>query len=359
MTDLGQSIEEKNYNVIDIMKFLGALMIIMIHIAPLGNNDRMYWVNFIIQKLFARIAVPFFFVSSGFFLFQKFPYTQCDVEIVVRYIKKIFRLYLTWTIIYLPLNILEILQDENGVLYGIIRYIRNFMFVGSYTQLWYLNATIFAVIFIVFLLKRKIKMQYILALAICFYGIGLLAQSWYGIITPLEYRAPQLWTVLKYYQIIFVTTRNGLFEGFLFVFIGVIYANRAVSISVRNSFIGFMVSLLLLSIECIFVTYSKYVRDFDMYIFLVPTIFFLFGLVINLQIKDDLRYKIIREMSSLVIFLHLWISKVLCSFFSLFDIDLKNENYWFLVVMTVSVICSYILIQLSDKKFKRIKKLYS
>lgn len=65
---------EKKRNLgIDFTKFVCAIMVVGIHIAPFGiqeTNSVLYYANFYLQNCVFRIAVPFFFVTIGMALFK-------------------------------------------------------------------------------------------------------------------------------------------------------------------------------------------------------------------------------------------------------------------------------------------------
>jgi len=209
------SIQRKNLNCVDLMKFIFALLIVALHKNPLTsiNLD----VNFFIVNYIARLAVPFYFIASGYFLFRKTSYEEFDISVVLKYAWKIYKLYLIWTIIYMyPIIKNQILTDSNGFFHGILVWIRDFVFSGSYFHLWYLNATVFAVLLVGILIKKKIKIRKIIIIASVFYGIGLFEQAYFGLILPLE-KYDWLWSLVKLLGNVIVTTRNGLFEGFLFI----------------------------------------------------------------------------------------------------------------------------------------------
>lgn len=216
--------EKQNYNAIDLTKFICAILVVTIHIAPFGDNENLRFFNYGIQNYLARIAVPFFFVTSGFLLYRKSTLENFSMDRTFKYALRLLRLYIIWSLIYLPLNIKIFLGNGQSIIHSVLVYIRNFIFTGSYTQLWYLNATIFAVILISFLLKKHIAPKKIIIYAAVFYFAGLFAQSYFGVIRPLRDLTPNLWHMLKLLSKIIVTTRDGLFEGFLFVAIGMFFA---------------------------------------------------------------------------------------------------------------------------------------
>lgn len=95
----------KEYKGLDIMKFVMAIVVVAIHTRP-----EMSFNSSLARQIFEAIyslAVPFFFIASGFLLFRKIslPLTEEGEQRIKSYLSRMCRLYLVWTIIYLPLTI--------------------------------------------------------------------------------------------------------------------------------------------------------------------------------------------------------------------------------------------------------------
>ena len=58
------NVERKTYYALDVAKFISAFLVVCIHTGPLLDVDATG--NFILVQILARLAVPFFFVASGF-----------------------------------------------------------------------------------------------------------------------------------------------------------------------------------------------------------------------------------------------------------------------------------------------------
>ena len=330
---------------------------VSIHVAPFGNTDNslLSLLNYYIQNCFSRIAVPFFFIASGFFLYRKTPLSGFSLSPTKAYVIKLLRLYVIWTLIYFPLKIKGIIFCEKGLIHGVLVYCRDIIFDGSYIQLWYFPALIFSVVLISFLLSKKVSLKKILGAALFFYALGLLAQSWYGIIRPLSTAAPKLWAFLTLFMKVIATTRDGLFEGFLFVGMGAYTAFYGFNIPQKKALLGFAVSYLLMLAEAVGVKYFDFVRARDMYIFLVPSAYFAFGFVVNFRIPGNGGvYKTLRVLGSLIFYTHYWVL-----WFVEYFIGLKTCMP-FLLTLAISIEVSYIIYMLSDcPHFKWLKKLYS
>ncbi len=288
-------------------------------------------------------------------MYRKTPLSGFSLSPTKAYVIKLLRLYVIWTLIYFPLSIKEIISCEKGVIHGILIYCRNIIFYGSYTQLWYFPALIFSVILISFLLSKKVSLKKILGAALFFYALGLLAQSWYGIIRPLSTAAPKLWAFLELFMDVIVTTSDGLFAGFLFVGMGAYIAFCGFNIPQKKALLGFAVSFLLMFAEAAGVNYIGFARAREMYILLVPSAYFAFGFVVNFRIPGNGGvYKTLRVLSSLIFYTHYWVLRIVEYFIGL------KTCMPFLLTLAISIGLSYAIYKLSDcPHFKWLKKLYS
>ncbi|MGN1479071.1 MAG: acyltransferase family protein [Acutalibacteraceae bacterium] len=354
---------QQNYNFLDLVRFICALLVVTIHVEPFGlaeTTSLFGYLNFGIQNYLARIAVPFFFVASGFFLYKKTTLPEFDTAPTKKYVVRLLKLYLIWTIIYLPLAFLSLLKEGWGLKHAVPVYIRNVIFAGSYMHLWYLPSLIVAVIIVSFLLYKKVNVKKIIILSSVLYFIGLFAQSWFGFITPLEELAPSLWNILRLVQSVIYSTRNGLFEGFVFVAIGMCFAFYDFNIKKGKAFAGFAVSMVLLLFEVFILQRFELSRAHDMYLFLVPAAFFGFSFILNVKLPDNAIYKSLRVMSYLIFYMHPLINKAVTETLKCIDTRLSESGVKFLITLTLTIALSYLIMKLSEKpKLRFLKKLYS
>lgn len=139
----------KQYSGIDIAKMICAIMVIAIHTQPF---IRYVWLDRG-AGVITRLAVPFFFVTTGFFL------DFSETKKVKMCILRLLVLYAIWTIIYLPFSSLSI---------------RKLLLTGVIGHLWYIPAAIVAVLltYLVGQPKRSIVISGVLLL------IGTLASTY-------------------------------------------------------------------------------------------------------------------------------------------------------------------------------------
>lgn len=192
----------QNYNSLDVLKVALAIIIILRHCSQ-SFFDVGSAFNIIVTNTLSPLGVPTFFVISGFLFFRK----KQEISDWVRYVSRVAKLYLVWTVIYLPLIFWNM---KNAGSFDIIGLIQRILFEGSYYHLWFLPSLIVAIT-LVYFLSKKLNDQIIGLLCLGFYIIGTLVNSYSFLSVYLSWGG---------YKAIFLTTRNGLFFGMLFIFIG-------------------------------------------------------------------------------------------------------------------------------------------
>ena len=352
--------EQKQFPCIDVVKLICAVLVITAHIAPFGETDvpLLMTINDIIQRYLCRIAVPFFFVCTGFLLFRRTEPANA-LSPALGYAKKLLRTYLLWTAIYCVFILRDILMNPQGILQGIVIALRDFFLVGSYVHLWYLHASITAVVLAAFLLSRKVAPTKIFGISLVLYCIGLLAESYFGLIRPLQ-GVPALWQGLKAVQSVIFTTRNGLFEGLAFVSLGMLLAYKPIRLSLKAAVLGLIASLALLLAEGLLLDNAGWIRDTDYYLSLLPVAFFMFYLAAHIQLKPGKLYPYLRTLSTLVYFIHIWIRGALMILSDILHLGWTQNAMLFLLTLVLSVIGAMVIAKMAQHpKLSFLKKLYA
>ena len=116
--------QNTNYKLLDLMKFICAFLVIGIHTRPLQA------VSDVADKLFyydiSNYAVPFFYACTGYFLIVRQQNKGVHEKICFR-IKKVLRLSVIWSIIYLPLTFCGWIIEGNREPVYLLRCVRNFV----------------------------------------------------------------------------------------------------------------------------------------------------------------------------------------------------------------------------------------
>jgi len=92
----------KQYNSLDLMKFISAILIIVLHTSPFQSYNAL--ISFGLRNVVTIIAVPFFFCTSGFLLFKKLFVLSQDEKgkYFKHYIKRLCIMYGLWSLVYFP-----------------------------------------------------------------------------------------------------------------------------------------------------------------------------------------------------------------------------------------------------------------
>lgn len=315
-----------NLNGIDFVKFLCSLLVFIIHIPPFPGDSSNFakYINWVFPHYLCRIAVPFYFVCSGFFLFRKMSTDNLDTDVIKHYCFKILRLIGTWHVL---------------------------LFIGGKAHLWYLGATVIAVTLLSLCFYFRLNIKHICILACLLYVIGLLGDSYNGLIAPLS-SIPIFRYLFKGYTFAFHTTRNGIFMGFIFVLMGAIFSRRTKKINPYTSAFGFLVSMVCLFAEVYLLKSHNIPIDFNMYIFLLPAVYFLFSFAVTIQLKEHSIYKHLRNIGMLVYFLHLFVNRIVSLGISMLDKHLSFSigNYQFFISIFLTIVIAVFLDWLSAKK---------
>ena len=352
----------QSYPGIDLTRFVCALLVVGIHVYPFGNNgDPMLTeLNFLVQVWLGRISVPFFLICTGFFLFRDTDRTPFPADKIRKYEKKLLRLYLLWTLLYFPLILKEIiLVHPQGIASGLMRVVRNLLLSGSYYHLWYLQSALVAIAIVGLLRHRGVRVQRMLPFALLLFLIGLLPQTYFGILMRLRARIPVVWKAWEVYEQIFVTTRNGIFEGFLYIAIGAWFAQCPRSIPLKGAAAGFVLSMALALAELLVSRHLRWLREPDLYAFQVPCAFFLFSMASQLPLKESNHWSHLRHLANITYFIHVWVYKLLESGFAAVGLDITVPCIFFLASAAVSLLLAEGLIRLQKlPKFNFIRQLY-
>lgn len=291
--------KRKRYDGIDLMKFICAILVVAIHAVPFEELGP--WWGFEFEQVITRIAVPFFFFCSGFFFIKKMMSEGTDPENALRAaVKRLAWLYAAWCGIYFIYDFRMCLKEAGSLSGAAVLYLRDLVFLGGHFHLWYLPALMVSLLllYVGFRLKR---MGLFLGIGALLYIIGLAGNTYYGFTAGL----PWLRNLYETYFVIFVTTRNGLFFGFLYVMLGGMAAWRKSTVRYRSGILLTALFLLLLHAEAYLLEWNGIPREYDLYVMTVPVTYLLFQtlFVAGTQLKKRTA-EFFRNTSMGVYFIH-------------------------------------------------------
>jgi len=304
-----QSSHSEDYAV-DVMKFVMALLVVDIHSVPL----RHLWpdVDFVVTEGFARIAVPYFFIASSYYLFRNMK-SGIDFGLVRRFWMRILKLYAVWTVLCLPLIMILAFEDSGGSIWLAIRSIlHRFLVNGSMYHLWFLYALLLVVPLVAYLLQRGWRFRSIFLLGGAFYSIAWLGSSGHWIYQALVPAGSSMQLFFAWLQDVFLEFRNGLTVGVLFVAIGAYLALRVPEEShrwsLRSTSWKLAILFLLFFLE-LFITYIHRYPGFtpEYYVVFPPLAAVLFLLTRKIRLAPSPLWRFLRKMSTFLYCAHVWL----------------------------------------------------
>lgn len=346
----------KQYKSLDFAKFICAILIIVLHTAPFSSYSKLLTFGF--RNIITVIAVPFFFLTSGFLAFKKIDSLQTEKKkaYIGQYLKRLALMYLIWTAVYFIFVVIK--WNRKGFsIWSVLEYIKDFFFEGSYSTIWFLPA-LFTAALIVYLLHKKFDYRTIFAIACIIYIFTLGGSSYYGLAT----KVPFLHNIYDLYYSFFDSIKNGVCFGMIFVSMGAMISDCEERIikktTALRAFIPAAFFALLLAIEEFLIGYFNWnIRGVDTVIMLVPFTYFFarFLLLWDISISDQAcvamrKYSILMFLTQRIplSILELWMQDTVL---------VQNSILHFITVLGTTLLISFGILQLS-KKFTLLKLAY-
>ena len=309
---------------LDRFRIAAAVMVVCIHTSPLLSYTEAG--DYLLTRVLARIAVPFFIMVSGYFLEQR------SWRGLRAFWKKLALMYAACALLYLPLNIYA------GQLDG--GWLRRFVFDGSFYHLWYFPALLLGLP--VARALRRAGWRAGMAAALLLYLIGLGGDSYYGLTKNVPGLAGMYEAIFR----VFDYTRNGLFLVPLFLLLGAAGRRFGSTASV----LGLTLSTAAMTAEALCLRLTGAQRHDSMYLFLPLVMLFLFSLLLSADRGGDRQ---LRRMSMLIYVLHPW-----CIVLVRFGAQLtgtealfvENSLGHFAAVLAMSVCVSAALVYLTPQR---------
>lgn len=224
---------------LDYFKIILSILVVTIHMQPLfGNYDFGGWA---ISNGIARIAVPCFFIISGYFIDIKLN----DKKALKRYLLHIFIVYIVWSVIYIPIYYTHIINLRAFVSF----------FIFGYYHLWFLPGLIVGILMLAIIHRYIKNTTFILFISLALFVVGYI----------IEYKQ-----LLSYHLFC-----NGVFFGFPFISLGYYIKKKKLEKVIPDYFLYIMVgiSLTTLLIESYCSMQRDVVQNFYLSLYILcPTI---------------------------------------------------------------------------------------
>lgn len=279
-------------NSIDITRLFAAILVVAIH------TQAVTWFsgysNGSIQIL-TRVAVPFFFCTSGYFLHKN--YINKGFPAITSAFWKTVRLYTVLSLVYFAvvflLNPALLHEPKKWMLV-------DFLFNGSYYHLWYMVGVIYSMGMIYLICRLKLT-KALLPLAIICYTVGLLGTSYYGI----GRRLPALNVLFDSGW--FLGIRRIFLMGFPFTALGWTISEGKLKLRISNKQLPLaaLLTALLFVAEIIAVTVTGMSRTIEITVFLYPLLFLLFQICLAHPLEQKRKFaSVCRDTANFTYFWH-------------------------------------------------------
>lgn len=323
---------------VDLFKFIAAILVVFIH----ANEAKNEIVSNVIVNCFSGIAVPFFFIVSGFFFEKGLSKAENKKVFLFNYEKKLLLLYFFWQLFNLPLNIHMYIEKypDASVLEYVLLLFRSIFLCGN-GVVWYILAMAEAAT-VIYLIHKFFSKNICLYI---FISVGLLLMLGYDSFSEILSLTPYSYVNEGFY-FVFSWSNNFIMKAIPFMGIGYLISKNHIRISCKISFLIF--SFLSIVSLLVYILDIKSIVKFDLNIILyIPLAILFFLISISIKLKLSLKVSLLfREISSSIYFLHTYfIYNIMDIFFGIeFSSIIK-------VLVSVSAsICVYCIVKKSRIK---------
>lgn len=336
--------QRKNLDSADVLKFLLSILIVATHTSLFEGY---------ITPL-VRLAVPAFFMISGYFFFSKVG--NCDDKSQqTAYLKKSvthnLKLYLFWFILLLPLTLYIRHYHTMGIFKGVLHLVRDFLFGSTFQSSWYITALITGFALVLFL-SRKLSQTALVIIGVVCYIPSLLSSNYEFLLTSSD----ALREIGESLSKIFLLPCRNFSVGILYIVLGKYLAEKNYEGKTKKYTITFLLAFAALVAEFLALRFSGVkIEDTDCYIALPFAAYYLCKVFLTLDISC--RHSLtMRKISTVSYCAHMAVFMVVGKVFKIFELPDWQNVLHFAITLLLTHILSLVLIKLTEYKTFRFLK---
>lgn len=290
------------YTGLDIFKFFSAIMILVLHGIQSGN----YYAQGV-TFIATRFAVPFFFITSGFFFYKGLEKSENKKNYLIKYEKKLLLMFFIWAIvIYSPFEIASYFERYKGEsIVKILLIVARRLFVIGPGPYWYILALMISVLFLFFCYKKNMD-----KLLICAIIFGLILTIMYSSFNDYLSKYTLFRYLFNIIYFVFSWEFNFIMFGIPFAGLGYLFSKYSINISLNKSIVLFIVATVMRIFEYSLVKIFPYIEFFQnnkINVFFILQAISLFMIAKNYNPKISVeKSKELRQLSSFIYYTH-WI----------------------------------------------------
>ena len=305
--------QRKNLDSADVLKFILSILIVATHTSLLDGY---------ITPV-ARLAVPAFFMISGYFFFGKINTCRSRTEQKL-YLKKSIKhnlmLYLFWFVVLLPLTLYVRGYHTMGVFGGLWHLVRDFCFGSTFQSSWYIIALIIGFTLVLFLSYRLPQSALVIIGIIC-YIPSLLSSNYEFLLSYSE----TLTAISESLSQVFLLPCRNFSISILYIAIGKYLVEKNYEGKTKRYTITFLFAFAALIAEYLLLRHSGVkIEDSDCYIALPFASYYLCKVFLTLDISCKFS-QILRKISTVSYCAHMAVFMVVGKVFKLVGVsDWRN-----------------------------------
>lgn len=259
---------------------------------------------------------------------------------LISYEKRLLFPYIVFSIINIVLAVIGMVLNGEHILKIILKIIRSVIFY-PYGALWYVWASMIAVLLLYWFIKRD-KIWLAIICGVILYGMALLMNSYYFLLN-----GTWLQKIIDLYLKITTSARNGVFVGFIFIGLGVCLAKYKEKLMGKRvmiiCLIVMIVSYIFLIGEVNFIREKKTADDHSLFLsflLLIPSIVWVM-LCFNVHIRKE--YAVLyRNLSAGIYYLHRGMLSIISLFSLAWRIKVNSLVSFAIVIIISSMLCLYV-----------------
>lgn len=336
--------KNKRINTIDFIRLICAVMVTTIHATPFFDISQN--IGVLIVDILSRIAVPFFFTISGYFLVLRIEKDKIQWRKAIR---QLLKYYICLSVIYFGWEWIHNGYEGYTFVEGLIVVLKRTFIYGVYYHLWYFPSSIMALS--VLYLSQKLKITKIVTFValFCFIG-GVLTYTWSNVGTKIF---PVLEGMKTSFDFDYI--RRFVGDAFPFTILGyVIFKTENLWKSLSKKIvIGCCVfSLLLYIMEVETAMYLKVSDGTTLSFSMIFVIYFLFMTAILYPAVNNIRIgKFCRDASVIIFGLHPIVLELLTEIYP--SNFLNRKTVVFIIAITLLLILTICIDFIKKTKLKR------
>ncbi len=295
-------------NTADILKFIMSALVVATHTGLFAPH----------LTPVVRLAVPVFFVLSGYFFFSKvnaIDSSKGKRDYLLKSVRHNLQLYGFWFVILSPITFYIRDYFSEDFISGILSMIQDFVLGSTFQASWYITALIIGLT-VLFYLSKKCSNTILVIVGVLFYIPALLSSN-YLFITTLSDTTLEIYKALT--EVLLLPCRN-FFAGIIYLVIGKILAESSDRYCTKKDGVMSLICFAAVVGEYLALNFgSVHIKDTDCFIMLPLTAYYLCRWTLSL--KADISCAVLlRKLSTLSYCSHMAVFMIVGKFLSALDI---------------------------------------